>query len=279
MILRLSGADFSSNNIGKIQVIRELKNETKQLLSNYTKELTEVQKYAVQDFVDGLKEKGIWQYLGNLYLPILANGLEEAMLNVKTLRNDYNNPDSTYYKLGIKGGLTTANTIENIPTSNRITVSLNASQLNHHVMAYPLQVFNDSGDEGLFWLSGHNAQRSVELKFKRWKTNSSDGNKLIFDQSGQPVVNANGNVLVGLDFLTDKPYAINGTVANSLYTGGYNEILADNTYTNEPVHILTNYNTRAKNEYGLISLGTGIPVELLDSYGEIAKKFFDSMMA
>lgn len=279
MILRLSGADFSSNNIGKIQIIRELKNETKQLLSNYTKELTEVQKYAVQDFVDGLKEKGIWQYLGNLYLPILANSLEETMLNVKTLKNDYDNPDSTYYKLGGKGGLTTANTIENIPTSNRITVSLNASQLNHHVMAYPLQVFNDSGEEGLFWLSGHNAQRSVDLNSKKWKTNSSDGNKNIFDSSGQPVVNANGNVLVGLDFLTDKPYAINGTVANSLYTGGYDEILADNTYTNEPVHILTNFNTRAKNEYGLISLGTGIPVELLDSYGEIVKKFFDSMIS
>lgn len=84
MILRLSGADFSSNNIGKIQVIRELKNETKRLLSNYTKKLTEVQKHAVQEFVDGLKEKGIWQYLGNLYLPILANSLEEVMLNVKT---------------------------------------------------------------------------------------------------------------------------------------------------------------------------------------------------
>ncbi len=278
MILRLSGADFSSNNIGKIQVIRELKNETKRLLSNYTKKLTEVQKHAVQEFVDGLKEKGIWQYLGNLYLPILANSLEEVMLNVKTLRNDYNNPDTTFYKLGIKGGLTTKN-IENIPTSSRIIVNLNASQLNHHVMVYPLQVFNDSGEEGLFWLSGHNAQRTILLDTKKWKTNSSDGNKNIFDSSGQPVVNANGNVLVGLDFLTDKPYAINGTVENSLYTGGYDEILADNTYTNEPVHILTNFNTRAKNEYGLISLGTGIPAESLDIYGELAKKFFDSMMA
>lgn len=279
MILRLSGADFSSNNIGKIQIIRELKNETKQLLSNYTKELTEVQKYAVQDFVDGLKEKGIWQYLGNLYLPILANSLQETMLNVKTLKNDYDNPDSTYYKLGIKGGLTTANTIENIPTSSRITVKLNASQLNHHVMAYPLQAFESSDDEGLFWLSEHNAQRTISLDTKRWKTISSDGNKDIFDRNNLPSVNANGNVLIGLNFLTDKPYAINGTVANSLYTEGYAEELADNTYTNEPVHILTNFNTRAKNEYGLISLGTGIPVELLDSYGEIAKKFFDSMIS
>lgn len=278
MILRLSGADFSSNNIGKIQVIRELKNETKRLLSNYTKKLTEVQKYAVQEFVDGLKEKGIWQYLGNLYLPILANSLEEAMLNVKTLRNDYNNPDTTFYKLGVKGGLTTKN-IENIPTSSRITVKLNASQLNHHVMAYPLQAFKDSGNEEIFWLSKHNAQRTISCDTHKWKTNSSDGNKIIFDSSGQPVVNADGNVLIGLNFLTDKPYAINGTVENSLYTGGYGEELVDNTYTDEPVHILTNFNERAKNEYGLISLGTGIPVELLDSYGKIAKKFFDSMMA
>lgn len=170
MIIRLNGADFSDNNIGTIRLARELTSDTKELLSKYTKPLTEDQQYAVQDLVDGLKEKGIWQHLGNLYLPILANSLEEVMLNVKTLRNDYNNPDSTYYKLGGKGGLTTANTIENIPTSNRITVSLNASQLNHHVMAYPLQVFNDSGDEGLFWLSGHNAQRSVGLNFKKWKT-------------------------------------------------------------------------------------------------------------
>lgn len=276
MIIRLNGADFSENNIGTIRLARELTSDTKELLSKYTKSLTEDQKYAVQDFIEGLKEKGIWQYLGNFYLPILANNLEEAMINVKTLKNDYDNPDSTYYKLGEKGGLTTTNVTVNIPTANRITVKLNASQLNHHVMVYPLKAFDTSGKEGLFWFSKVNAQRGISLEQYRWLTNSSDGNGNIFNSS-QPVVSADGNRLIGLDFLTDKPYTINGTVKDSQNTTGYAAGIVDNTYTDEPVHVLTNYNVRAKNEYGLISLGTGIPVELLDAYGELSKSFFDIM--
>lgn len=37
MILRLSGADFSANNIGKIDIIREITSDTRKLLSNFRK--------------------------------------------------------------------------------------------------------------------------------------------------------------------------------------------------------------------------------------------------
>ena len=278
MILRLSGADFSKNNIGKIRIIKELTYETKQLLSKYSRSLSDTQKFAVQDFIEGLKLKGIWAYLGNLYMPILAGNLNETMINVKTMTNDYANPDSNYYAIGKNGGLTTTQTSDNIPVANRITVKLNASQLNHHMMVFPLMAYGDSGDEGLFWLSRINAQRTIDLSSKKWKTNSSDNNGKIFDSSGQPIINSNGKVLIGLDFLSDKPYGVNDTVAESKYTGGYAVGLTDDTYTNEPVHILSNYNRRATNEYGLISLGTGIPVELLDVYGDLVKKFFDVMI-
>lgn len=275
MIIRLSGADFSVNNIGKINIKRELSYDTKEILSKYTKSLTESQQFAVQDFIDGLKENGIWSYIGNLYLPILANDLSESMLNVKTLENDFTSPDSQYYKIGNSGGLTTTDSIENIPKENRVSVKLNASQLNHHLMMFPMKSFETSGEEGLAWLSKVNAQRTLDLSGCEWKTNSSDGNKVIFDGSSLPRVNREGKILIGLDFLSDKPYAMNGTYEDSHYTGGYHTSVADNTYTNEPVHILTNFNTRAKNEYGLISLGTGIPKELLNTYGELTKTFFD----
>lgn len=275
MILRLKGADFSTNNIGKISIKKELNSDTKRILAKYTKPLTESQQFAVQDFIEGLKANGIWSYMGNLYLPVLANDLSETMLNVKSLENDFSSPDSLYYKIGENGGLSTTETTENIPTKNRISVKLNASQLNHHLMMFPMKSFETSGEEGLAWLSKVNAQRSIYLNRCEWRTISSDGNGIIFDRSSLPRVNREGKILIGLDFLSDKPYAMNGTYEDSNYTRGYGSDLDDNTYMNEPVHILTSYNARAKNEYGLISLGTGIPKELLNTYGELIKTFFD----
>ena len=49
MIIRLSGANFSANNIGKIN-IQELTDETKNVLKNFTRSITTQQKYALQDF-------------------------------------------------------------------------------------------------------------------------------------------------------------------------------------------------------------------------------------
>ena len=63
MILRLSGADFSANNIGKIDIVRELSEDTISLLSNFTREITNEQRFAVQDFINGLKSNGIWSYI------------------------------------------------------------------------------------------------------------------------------------------------------------------------------------------------------------------------
>lgn len=57
MILRLNGADFSANNIGKIDIIREITSDTKKLLSNFSREFTDEQMFAVQDFINGLKKQ------------------------------------------------------------------------------------------------------------------------------------------------------------------------------------------------------------------------------
>lgn len=281
MIIVLKGADFSANSIGTVTIgggDSGLSADTVSLLSNYTKSLTDTQKLAVQDFISGLKSTGIWSYIGNLYLPVLANDLTEVMFNVKTQVNDFASPDSTHYALQ-DGGLKCISSDYSPPTSSRIIVKLNASQLNHHVMVFPLSAYPDETfTEGIIYLSDHNANRTMKRAADggtvNWLTNSSDGNGLIFDTTGTPQVNNDGQVLIGVDFLTDKPYGLNGTVAASRFTGGYRTTLEDNTYSDEKVHILTSINRGAKNNnYGLISLGTGIPADLLDTYGALAKTF------
>ena len=88
MIIKLVGADFSANNIGKVTLKREVSDATKSLLSNYTRSLTTSQQLAVEDFIIGLKSNGLWASIGNLYIPALAGNLNETMFNIKTETKD-----------------------------------------------------------------------------------------------------------------------------------------------------------------------------------------------
>lgn len=136
MILRLSGADFSANNIGKIEINRELTQETIDILSHYTKTLNKNQKYALQEFIEGLKLNNIWERIENLYVPILAESVDEALYDIKGLAVDAI-PSSDYYLLE-DGGLRTKHYTSDttIPSESRATIKVNGSYLNLHYMAY-----------------------------------------------------------------------------------------------------------------------------------------------
>ena len=93
MIIVLPGADFSENNIGTIQLIRELAPEVAEILSHYSRALTDSQKFAFQDFYDALIREGIWSKIENLFIPALASTVTEAFYPVKGngVINEYEN--------------------------------------------------------------------------------------------------------------------------------------------------------------------------------------------
>lgn len=82
MIIVLNGADFSDNNIGKVILDKESSAEAKEILSHYTKSLTQTQQIAFDNFLTTLKASGIWSKTNNLYFPILAGNLNECWYDV-----------------------------------------------------------------------------------------------------------------------------------------------------------------------------------------------------
>ena len=152
MIIKLVGADFSANNIGKVALKREVSSATKSLLSNYTRSLTTKQQLAVEDFILGLKSNGLWASIGNLYIPALAGNLNETMFNIKTETKD-TTPSSEYYLLennGLRTKYYSTNTT--IPSDSRAIVKMNASYMNLHYMVYVSKLENDTNSK---WTSNY----------------------------------------------------------------------------------------------------------------------------
>ena len=147
MIIKLVGADFSANNIGKVALKREVSAATKTLLSNYTRSLTTSQQLAVEDFILVLKTNGLWPSIRNLYIPALAGRVDETMFNIKTETKD-TTPSSEYYLLesnGLRAKYYSTNTV--IPSDSRAIVKMNASYMNLHYMVYVSKLENDTNSK------------------------------------------------------------------------------------------------------------------------------------
>jgi hypothetical protein len=85
MIITLLGADFSSDNLGTVEIPFELTERQRQMLAMYSKVLTGAQKKAFGIFQSTLETSGIWEKIDSLYLPVLAGQLSETFINVKDL--------------------------------------------------------------------------------------------------------------------------------------------------------------------------------------------------
>lgn len=147
MIIKLNGADFSKNNLGQIQFRRELTAETLNILSKYTKVLSDEQKFAFQDFLNGLKANGIWDKIGVMYMPILSSKLSECVLNLKDLTQCTVPTTTSLYK--IEGGyckFTQSN--GQINTTDAIQIKVNGSNMNVHFLLY--------ADATVDYADGHN---------------------------------------------------------------------------------------------------------------------------
>ena len=82
-IFIISGADFSSRNLGKVEVPRnDLNRITKLILEKFSGVISDDKKYKFDDFVTTLISNNIWDKLISLHLPILASSKEEACQDV-----------------------------------------------------------------------------------------------------------------------------------------------------------------------------------------------------
>lgn len=124
MVIRLDGADFSDNNLGKIYV-GVLDNFTKAAITaSGNSSMTDGQKAALNTFFETLGAFGtassIWSKLDKVYLPLIANDVANAMINYVDNSAD-TTPSSDYWQLrnhGIVGSFETR-------TQDRLTYTKN----------------------------------------------------------------------------------------------------------------------------------------------------------
>lgn len=135
MIILLREADFSANNLGKIDFNRELNADTKALLANYSLPLTTVQKNAVDDFLLGLRSSGVYKKITCLLLPCLAANIDEAMVNAITNTNMGTlNPE--YWLLRNKGLVQTSVTYGTEEAITRIEAYVDVPINNNHYAVF-----------------------------------------------------------------------------------------------------------------------------------------------
>ena len=104
MILILKGADFSANNIGKIDVSSVLSERTKAIVARFRRNISDYTKFALQELIDWLDSEGILSNMDGLYLPCLAGSVEETFINVaKSPFNADVVPSSSVFELRCNG--------------------------------------------------------------------------------------------------------------------------------------------------------------------------------
>ena len=135
MIVVLKGADFSANNIGKIEVSRELDVKTKQLLSRYSKVLDTSKQYAVDDFVTGLYDNGLADKITCLLLPCLSSSIDEAMINAMN-GDSMGQLNSNYWLLRNNGLVQTSMTYDTAEAITRIGAYVDVPINNSHYAVF-----------------------------------------------------------------------------------------------------------------------------------------------
>ena len=275
MILRLSGADFSANNIGKIDIIREITNDTRKLLSKFSRAFTGEQMFAVQDFINGLKNNGIWSSIGNLYIPVMCGSLSECGYNLKTGEKDVVfGSDYVWSNKGLKL----------LPTSTNYWLTaakakFNGSQQNLHLGAYNTDsLAGIAQTEAIFGCSFGNDNKTV-IQF------GITANKA-FSLKTDNYTNVSVGALTGADFAAKSlKMVVQSTLGNfgviGAFTGEYETpISTDHTYTDVPVSVFNIASVwRETKNYGLVTLGTALTREQASTYSNLCDALMSKFIA
>lgn len=174
MIITLKGADFSANNIGKVVVPRKLNEHTLKAISACGKQLTDEQKFALDDVFIAMGADGSNEVLyktRRLYLPMIAGNLSKALINYADVNmvNDKENLNSSNWAIfnnglqHIQSGDDAIVTLDDNLTNENCsfywlrTTPVNSDMNNHNIMAI-------RADTSSNWLGVMHATNSIKTQ-------------------------------------------------------------------------------------------------------------------
>lgn len=274
MILRLNGADFSQKNIGHIDFKRELSSETTLILSNFSKSLTDAQKFAVQDFIKKLKDENVWSHIENLYIPILAGKLNECGYNIKSNTKDLT--FGTDYVLNDKGLKLNPVSTNYWDTSTKLKI--NGSQQNLHLGAFNTDSFDGMTQTDAI-LGCHDAVSGGCIQLG---VNSAGDLSLKTDNNTKVVIGSTRNddwESPSLKMIVQSTLGNFAILSNTVGEYG-TPISTDNTYTDIKVNLfnIASVWRETYSHYGLITTGSAITREQASTYVEAVNTFMSNFI-
>ena len=268
MIVRLSGANFSANNIGTIQLLKEVTQETRDLLANYSRTFTKSQMLAVQDFVDGLKSEGIWSHIENLIIPSLAGDISEAFYPIKG--NGVYNEYTTVYELKNNGLYVASSDTSKIPAKIRA----NGSYMNLHIASYLTYCPKNTVENTINSIYGS----GIQVR-ERWMW---ENNIILYFSDTSKTVSTNAAAIsdtktfLGVSSGTDNLYCVHNGAKHT-----YGNILdTDNTITDIPFNVGADINnaTSSNIAQGLISTGSAMSSDMMLVYSRLVDALMKSIL-
>lgn len=239
MFTVLPDADFSKNNIGKVDLSLPIDDLTLEILSKYSVQPSEYVQKALNTFVIRLKNTGLIDKISSLYLPILATTIPEAFMDVL----GSNSIDGTgKYNItsgkGVHLTVTTGFLAFNIPN----TVDFHAMAYNsdaipvvsgigysigQDVYGFGRRMFNTGTNPGAFiGASGSRITGDTNL-------GSVIGIQLFSNNGTQSILGDNGQVFTGTpagDYITQVAKNLN--IGSAVLTGVNFSIYSTGAYLN-----------------------------------------------
>lgn len=231
MIIVLSTADFSANNIGQISVPRELTAFTKNAIKvSGNTSMTEEQKLALDDFfinIGASDNSGIFSKLEVLILPMICTDVTKAFTNFKD--NSVIPLSSTSFKLqnhGLKS--IDSSVIPGFPISRGLK---NSCMMIYNTELYDNSETRDFAGVGIGEFSGNN--------FAGFRTTVIAGKKELIDRTY-----IFGNVYISCSPSTATCNTFKGMIAKSFrdskVSANYAGILIEKTLSEEEISAYSN---------------------------------------
>lgn len=238
MVIVIKNADFSANNIGQIQVPRELNEFTLNAITlSGNESMTDEQKKSLDVFFENIgafgSKSNIWSKLDKVYLPMICTALNKSCVNYITGNTDAV-PDSTWLELRNHG----IGRIENATKGQTLIVDNNYvwNWGNKCAFAFNTSNLNNSnmGVRNYRSGTGYDASQAQSLSLKKNSladnadyTAWSKANVSLLPASGTQTnagigvglkgVSSNGTkaIIYGYPANTDKPTSVEVTIESS----------------------------------------------------------------
>lgn len=277
MIIVLNGADFSANNIGKIEIPKVPSSNVVALNNAITRELTKSQMIAIDDFIESLQSNNIWDKIEQLYIPSMAytqNGdVKDCFIDIKaswgneiSYNSEIESKKANYRCLN--GGIANINTdFSYVEINKGLLVSKNIQNVEDcHVLIYNINYNSAQRTTNVF----------LQTEWNKYCPNiyieDTNAIRFLVSSSTLSLTGSIDNAVIGLSTSSNNANAVYGENSKTVPLSEFGSDI--NGFTSPTYFGPQNTNQTI----GLISTGKGFDLQTLLKYKECINKLMSKIL-